>query len=78
MTDLLERAVAVARDLSPEHQDDMARVMLLLAEEAGGIAPLSEEERSMLPSLEQAARGEFATREEIAAIKSRYGLRGAS
>ena len=73
MTDLLERAVAMARDLPPSAQDDLARYMLDLASEAGTLAPLSEEEeRSLLPSLEQAARREFATDEEMEALWRKY------
>jgi hypothetical protein len=31
MTDLLERAIATARRLSPDRQDDIARIVLTLA-----------------------------------------------
>jgi hypothetical protein len=76
MTKLLDRALEAARNLPDEAQDDIARVILQLA---AGDDPspqaLSEEERtSISASKEAAARGEFATDEEVAAVWRKHGL----
>ena len=75
MTDLLERAVAAARDLPPDLQDEIARLMLSLAGEAQPVVELTDaEERSLLVSREQAARGEFASDEDVRAVWAKVGL----
>ena len=75
MTELLERAIAAARRLPPEAQDEIARSVLFLAGEETGPVLLSEEESaSMVESLTQAARAEFATDEEVAAVFAKHGL----
>ena len=67
MTQLLDRAIAIARQLPPEAQDEIARELLLFAGEDVGPVPLTAEEEAWLaPSLAQAARGEFASDEEVA------------
>lgn len=74
MTQLLDRAFAVARGLSPEAQDDIARSVLFLAGEDAEPVTLTEVERAWLaPSRAQAARGEFASDEEVAALLARHG-----
>lgn len=76
MTDLLEKAVAAARELPPAMQDEIARVILLLAqEEEAAPVPLSPEERAAIAeSKAAAARGEFATDEDIRALWAKHGL----
>ena len=75
MTTLFDQAVAAARILPDEHQDEIARVMLNLAGDRQGIVPLTtEEEASFGKSLAQAARGEFATDEAVEAVWAKYGL----
>jgi hypothetical protein len=75
MTKLLERAVNVVRGLSPEMQDDFARMLLLLAGEEQPVMQLSAEEAASFDeSLAQADRGEFATDEEVRAIWAKHGL----
>jgi hypothetical protein len=75
MTDLLERAVAAARSLPPEVQDDIARVMLTLAGEDQPPIELSQEENaSFAESLGQAARREFATDDQVRAVWAKHGL----
>lgn len=75
MTDLLEKAVAAARELPPEAQDDIARVILMLAQEEAAPVPLSAEERNAIAaSKAAAARGEFATDEQVRALWSKHGL----
>lgn len=75
MTQLLDRAIAAARRLPPEAQDDIARSVLFLAGEEAEPVQLTDEERaSMAESLAQAARGEFATDEEVAGVFAKHGL----
>jgi len=76
MTELLEKAIAAARKLTSDEQDDIARAILALA---GGsdIAPveLTEAERAALArSKDAAARGEFATDEQVRAVWAKRGL----
>ena len=75
MTDLLEQAVATARTLPPEMQDDIARVVLLYAGEDQPVIQLTAEEEAALDESEAAAaNGEFATDEQIRAIWAKHGL----
>lgn len=75
MTKLLEQAVEVVRDLPPEVQDDLARILLQLAGKEQPMVKLSAaEETSLAESLAQADRGEFATDEQVRAIWAKYDL----
>ncbi|MBZ9739400.1 MULTISPECIES: hypothetical protein [unclassified Mesorhizobium] len=75
MTDLLEKAVAVARDLSPAMQDEIARAMLMLAAEEAEPVLLTPDERAAIAiSRSAAARGEFATDDEVRAMWAKYDL----
>lgn len=77
MTQLLERAIEAARTLPAEAQDDIARILLRLVgdDDEGPVVELSpEEEAAIAVSKEQAARGEFATDEEVRAVWAKYGL----
>jgi len=75
MTKLLEQAVEVVRDLPPEVQDDLARILLQLAGKDQPVVKLSAaEEASLAESLTQADRGEFATDEQVRAIWAKYDL----
>ncbi|KQO90790.1 hypothetical protein [Methylorubrum extorquens] len=76
MTDLLERAVATARGLSPEMQDEIARLVLAYAGEEQSVIPLTpEEEADLAESDVEEARGDFATEDEMRAIWAKYGQR---
>jgi hypothetical protein len=76
MTKLLDRAVAVARGLSAEAQDDIAQTVLRLAgadDEAP--VPLSPEEEAAIAASKGAAeQGEFATDEQVRAVWRKHGL----
>jgi hypothetical protein len=85
MTELLERAVEILRDLSPEKQDAVARVLLQWVEDDSSIVWLSayEEESSRASELE-AEHGEFAADDEIrtilggrGSVRLRYARRAA-
>jgi hypothetical protein len=69
MTRLMERAIEAVRGLSPDAQDELARVMLQLTGEEQAIIELSPEEHASFDeSFAQAERGEFASDEEIRAL----------
>jgi hypothetical protein len=75
MTKLLEQAVEAARALPPAMQDELARMLLQFAGEDQPVIQLTPEEASSLAaSLAQAARGEFATDEQVRAIWAKHGL----
>ncbi len=75
MTDLLDRAIARTRTLPPEMQDEVARMLLLYAGEPEPIIQLTPDEEADLREADaEIARGEFATDEEIEAIRAKYRL----
>ena len=75
MTDLLEQAVRTARGLPPKVQDDIARIVLMIAGEDQPIVQLTPEEvASFAKSRAQAAKREFAADEQVQAIWSKHGL----
>jgi hypothetical protein len=75
MTKLLDRAVEAARSLSPDAQDDIARVVLQLAGDEQPIVALTPDERVAVDrSRAAAARGEFAPDDEVQAVWSKHGL----
>lgn len=75
MTSLLEMAVQTARQLSPDAQDDIARIVLILAGEAQPHCALSEQEKASLrPSIKQADEREFASESDVEAIWAKHGL----
>jgi hypothetical protein len=76
MTDLLEKAMRVSRALPPERQDEIARVVLMIAAEDGRerIALTPEERAAIDRSKAAAAKGEFATDEQVRAVWAKHGL----
>jgi hypothetical protein len=75
MTKLLEQAVATARNLPPEMQDDIARMMLTYASDDARVIELTpEEESDLIEAQAEMARGEFATEAEVQAVLSKYRL----
>jgi hypothetical protein len=70
MTKLLEQALAGTDQLSPEMQDDLARLILAFTSRKAEVYELSEEE---LADLEEAERGGFASDEEVAALWTTSG-----
>jgi hypothetical protein len=76
MTKLLEQALEAARNLSPDAQDDIARVVLRLAgtDEEPPVTLSPEERTAISTSQEAAARGEFATDEQVRAVWDKHGL----
>ncbi len=75
MTDLLEQAIERVRTLSPEAQDDVARVLMHLTGADTETVLLTEDEQAAIAiSKAAAARGDFATDEEVQAVWAKYGL----
>jgi predicted transcriptional regulator len=73
MTDLLERAVRTARALSPEMQDEIARMVLAYAGHDEPVIELTpEEEADLIEAQAEMERGEFATNTEVEAVFSKY------
>jgi hypothetical protein len=76
MTKLLEKAVESVRKLSASSQDDIAQAMLMLAgEDEPAPVPLSPEERAAIyRSRAAAARGEFASDEQVRQVWAKHNL----
>jgi hypothetical protein len=77
MTALLDRALAAARALPPAAQDDIARIVLRLAgtdDEAPPVVLSPDEQAAIAVSQAAAARGEFATDEQVRAVWAKHGL----
>src|SRR5690242_17080773 len=76
MTKLLDQAVAAARSLPAEAQDDIARIVLQLAgvDDAPPVALSADEQDAIAASKEAAARGEFATDAQVRATWAKHGL----
>ena len=76
MTKLLDQALEAARSLPPAAQDDIAGVVLLLAGADGeALVPLTQQEEAAIAALKAAAaQGEFATDEEVRAVRAKHGL----
>ena len=76
MTKLLDQALAATRSLPPETQDDIARVVLRLigADDEMPVPLTPEEQTAVAASKAAAARGEFASDEEVRAVWAKHGL----
>ncbi len=76
MTQLLGQALAAARGLSPEAQDDIAHVVLRLtdADEEPPVSLTPEEQAAIVASKAAVARGEFATDDQVRAAWAKHGL----
>lgn len=76
MTKLLDQALQAARTLPPATQDDIARVVLRLtgSDDEAPVSLTPEEQAAIAASKAAAARGEFATDEEVSAVWAKHGL----
>ncbi|MGO9741897.1 MAG: hypothetical protein ACLPN5_10375 [Roseiarcus sp.] len=73
MTALLQRAFEAVASLPEGEQDDYARLLLRLLGREASVVELSEEEQADLEEAErEAARGEFATDDEMAELWAKY------
>ena len=74
MTALLDKALTTARLLPSHAQDEIARLVLALIGDDQSIYQFMPEEGAELAESEEAsARGDFASEDEIAAIRAKYG-----
>jgi hypothetical protein len=75
MTKLFEQAIEAARKLPPEEQDDIARAIMQLAgANEGAPIPLTPGEREAIArSKAAAARGEFASDDEVRTVWAKHG-----
>jgi hypothetical protein len=76
MTKLLDQALEAVRDLPPDVQDDIARIVLQLAGDGDAQpVPLSDDERAAITNSKAAAAlGEFASDEQVRSIWAKHGL----
>ncbi|GJE53931.1 MULTISPECIES: hypothetical protein [Methylobacterium] len=75
MTDLLEKAMTTARSLSPEMQDEIARMVLAFMGDDTSVYQFTSEEEAEQDEADAAeARSDYATDEEVRAIWAKYGL----
>ena len=75
MTKLLDQALEAVRILPPEVQDDIARLLLQLARDDAEPVALSPDERgAVAASKAAAARGEFASDEQVRETWAKHGL----
>lgn len=76
MTKLLDQAMQTARSLPADQQDDIARLVLRLAgaEDEPPVSLTPDEQTATAASKAAAARGEFATDEQVRAVWAKHGL----
>ena len=76
MTKLLDDAVEAVRHLPPQAQDQIARVVLRLAgtDAEAPVALTADERAAIASSRAAAARGEFATEEQVRGVWAKLGL----
>jgi hypothetical protein len=76
MTKLLDDALEAARNLPPDAQDNIARVVLRLTgtDDEAPVALSIDERASIAASKAAAARGEFATDDQVRAMWAKHGL----
>jgi hypothetical protein len=76
MTKLLDQALEAARSHPPDAQDDIAHVVLRLAgaDDEPPVPLTPEEQAAIAASKSAAARGEFATDEQVRAVWAKHGL----
>lgn len=76
MTKLLDQAMQTARSLPADQQDDIARLVLRLAgaEDEPPVSLTPDEQTAIAASKAAAARGEFATDEQVRAVWAKHGL----
>ena len=74
MSKLLDQAIEAVRRLDPATQDDIARVMKMLAGDDGGVIILSPDERAAIAkSKAEIAQCNFASDEQVRAVWAKYG-----
>jgi hypothetical protein len=74
MTKLLDQALEAVRDLPPDVQDNIARIVLELAgtNDAAPVLLSADEHAAIDKSKAAAMRGEFATDEEVRSVWAKH------
>ena len=76
MTKLLDDALEAVRTLPPDEQDNIARAVLRLTgtDDEPPVALSTDERAAIAASKSAAARGEFASDEQVRAVWTKHGL----
>jgi hypothetical protein len=76
MAKLLDQTVEAARSLPQDAQDEIAHVVLRLtgADDEPPVPLTPDEQAAITASKAAAARGEFATEEQVRAVWAKHGL----
>jgi hypothetical protein len=76
MTKLLDDALEAARNLPPDDQDSIARIVLRLTgtNDESPVALSTDECAAIVASKAVAARGEYATDEQVRTAWAKHGL----
>jgi hypothetical protein len=76
MTKLLDDAFSVVRSLPPDEQDNIARALLRLTgtDDESPVALSADERAALAASKSAAARGEFASDEQVRAAWAKHGF----
>jgi hypothetical protein len=77
MTKLLDQALELAQNLSPDAQDDIARIVLQLVgtdHDATSYTLTGAERAAVAASKEAASRGEFANDDQVRAVWAKHRL----
>jgi hypothetical protein len=74
MSELLDRALGAVLALPDDDQDVIARAMLALAGQGESVEPIDPAHLpAVMEGLQQARRGQFATKEALEAAYARFG-----
>ena len=74
MTRLLEQALEKVQALPPHAQDGLARIILELADNEQAVYCLTPEEAAAMDRADAAmANGDFATDDEVRAVRAKHG-----
>ena len=75
MTKLLEKAIARAKELPEDDQDEAAEVIMTIASRQDGLVEIDDETRAAIDEgLAQVQRGEFVPDEEMEAFWKQHGV----
>lgn len=76
MTKLLDDALEAARNLPPDAQDSIARVVLCLAgnDDEAPVALSADERAAIAASKAAATRGEFVSDDQVRAVWAKHNL----
>ena len=75
MTDLLDKAITSARGMSPDMQDEIARMVLAFVGDDASVHRFTAEEAAEQARADaEEARGDYASDAEVQAIWAKHGL----